>query len=166
MRTEHTHDFSAMDGADPTSAAVMDAMRRMMHLNRQLLMRSMGDKGGHPAQAACLWTLLAHEGLSQRDLAQHLHVAAPTVTIMLQKMEKAGMIDRRPDETDQRLTRIGLTQQGRKLARELLAVRDGYLQTTIGAMSEADRSELARLLGMLADNTARALEDFEHDPAL
>jgi len=155
-----------MDATDPSSAAVMDAMRRMMHLNRQLLTRSMGDRGGHPAQAACLWILLAHEGLSQRDLAEHLHVAPPTVTIMLQKMEKAGMIDRRPDEADQRLTRISLTVQGRALARELLDAREGYLQTTIGAMSEVDRIELARLLGMLADNTARALEGFEHDPAL
>jgi DNA-binding MarR family transcriptional regulator len=144
----------------------MDALRRMMHLNRQLLTRAMGDKGGHPAQAACMWALSAHEGLSQRDLAEHLHLAPPTVTVMLQKMEKAGVIERHPDENDQRLTRIGFTEKGRALGRELHAARTGYLQATIGAMSEVDRNELARLLGVLADNTARALQGFEHDPAL
>lgn len=146
-----------IEGIDPLSAEVFAAFRRTMHLNRQYIGRTMAEKGGHPGTAGVLRVLASHEGITQRDLAETLHLSRPTVTTMLQRLEHDGFIERWADETDQRLTRIRLTARGCAQAEAFRALFITYVDATIGAMSEADRRELARLLGLLADNTAAAL---------
>jgi DNA-binding MarR family transcriptional regulator len=150
-----------MDGLDPVSAEVFNAFRRAMHLNKQLLGRIMAERGGHPGAAGVLRVLASHEGITQRDLAEILHLSRPTVTTMLQRLEQHGLVERWDDEADQRLTRIRLTDKGRTQAAEFGASFATYVDSTIGTMSETDRRELARLLGMLADSTAAALAKFE-----
>jgi DNA-binding MarR family transcriptional regulator len=93
---------------------------------------------------------------TQRDLADALHLARPTVSKMLQAMEKAGVVERRPDETDQRLTCVKLTASGRILEQDLRAVAADYVNETIGTLPEGDRRELARLLQDLAASISRA----------
>ena len=51
-------------------------------------------------------------GLSQLDLSKKLVLAAPTVSLTLQKMEYEGYIERKPDESDARITRVYLTEKG------------------------------------------------------
>jgi DNA-binding MarR family transcriptional regulator len=77
---------------------------------------------------------------------------------MLQKMEQHGLVERWDDEADQRLTRIRLTAAGRERAQAFGSSFAEYVDSTIGAMPEADRRELARLLGALADNIETALK--------
>jgi DNA-binding MarR family transcriptional regulator len=150
-----------IEEVDPLSADVFNAFRRTMHLNKQLLGRIMAEKGGHPGAAGVLRVLSAHDGITQRDLAEILHLSRPTVTTMLQRLEQHGLLERWDDETDQRLTRIRLTLQGRAQAKAFEASFAAYINATAGAMLETERSELARLLGVLADKTAAALASFE-----
>jgi DNA-binding MarR family transcriptional regulator len=157
----HHHTPPDMAGLDPLSAEVLSAFRRAMHLNRQLLGRMMAEHGGHPGAVGVLRVIAEREGITQRDLAGILHLARPTVTTMLQRLEQQGLVERWDDEADQRLTRIRLTEQGRSQSDMLQTSFTAYVDGTIGAMSEADRREFARLLGMLADNTAAALTRLE-----
>jgi len=150
-----------MAGLDPLSAEVFSAFRRTMHLNRQLLGRMMAEHGNHPGAAGVLRALSERDGITQRDLAEVLHLSRPTVTTMLQRLEQNGLIERWDDEVDQRLTRIRLTGQGRSQSEKLESSFAAYVDETIGAMSEPDRREFARLLGLLADNTAAALSRLE-----
>jgi DNA-binding MarR family transcriptional regulator len=158
MKNPHHHMPPPLDGMDPVSADVFTAFRRTMHLNRQLLSRVMAEKGGHPGAAAVLRVLSAHDGISQRDLADAMHLSRPTITAMLQKMEQHGLIERWDDEADQRLTRIRLTPEGATQARAFSSSFAEYVDCTIGAMPEAERRELARLLGLLGDNIEGALK--------
>jgi len=112
----------------------------------------------------CLRILADQDGTSQRDLADILHLSRPRVTGILQGMERAGAVVRRPDQQDQRLTRVYLTADGRSLAKEVQAVFTASLHQTIGAMSEEDRAELERLLCILAENTSRALKNQKEPP--
>lgn len=164
----HPHDhhgpgLTELGGLDPDSAEVFAAFRRVMHLNRQLIGRMMGTGGGHPGAAGVLRVLCAHEGISQRDLAEKLHLSRPTVTGMLQRMEQHGLIERWDDEADQRLTRLRLTPAGRAQAEESGELFGRYVDDTIGSLSEEDRHELARLMAILADNTAAALKKLDDD---
>jgi DNA-binding MarR family transcriptional regulator len=150
-----------LEGIDPSSAAVLSAFRRTMHLNRQLFMRLAADKGGHPGRTVLLGMLAGHEGISQKDLAEKMHLARPTVTIMLQKMESEGLIERWDDPEDQRLTRIRLTDAGRAQGMDMGDAYARYVDITIGTLSEADRIEFARLLGLMSDNIAAALKELD-----
>jgi DNA-binding MarR family transcriptional regulator len=148
----------APEGVDQLSFDVFRALMDTMKLNGRLLMKTMAGHGGHPGQAGCLWALGAREGISQRELAEMVHLAPPTVTAMLQKLEKAGLIERWDDVEDQRITRIRLTDAGRTLDHDLRAAHGEYIASTIGSMSEHDRRELVRLLGLLSGNIKTALD--------
>jgi len=88
-----------------------------------------------------------------------MHLSRPAVTTMLQRMQKAGLIDRRPDEHDQRVMRTYLTDQGRELESQMRETFARYISSAFDAMTADDRRELERLLGILAENTERALEE-------
>jgi DNA-binding MarR family transcriptional regulator len=141
---------------DPLSFDVFRTFLRTLHLHRQLMVRILSDEGAHPAQAHCLRVLAGHDGLSQSDLAGILLLSRPTVTTMLQRMERGGFVERRPDPEDQRVSRVFLTPKGRRLERHLRVAMARYTGRVLEAMSEEDRRELDRLLGTMADNIARA----------
>jgi DNA-binding MarR family transcriptional regulator len=151
----------ALDGVDPLSFRVFQAFIRTLHLHRQLMARTLVEDGSHPGQAVCLRILAARDGISQRDLAHALHLTPPTVTAMLQRMERGGIVERHPDEADQRVTRVRLTAEGRRLEERLRSIFARYIGQALDTMTEADRLELERLLIILADNTARALGSAE-----
>lgn len=153
-----------IDENTPQPYRVFHALRTVMTAQKQLLSRRLAEKNAHLGQAFSLWVLSTHEGMSQSDLADTLNVARPTVTIMLQKMEKAGLVERRPDENDNRFVRIYLTEQGRALHAQLRAVHAGVVRDTIAPLSDADQRDLERLLGLVQANIAAAQEGTTENP--
>jgi MarR family transcriptional regulator, organic hydroperoxide resistance regulator len=141
-----------LDGVDPLSYRVLTAFTAMFHANRKLMGRAFNREGAHPAQGGCLMVLSQRDGMSQREIADQLRLAPPTITAMLQRMEKGGIVVRRPDAEDQRLVRVYLTDEGRALESELRGAIASHINHIIGAMSEQDRSEFARLLELMAQN--------------
>jgi len=154
-----------IDENTPQPYRVFHALRTVMTAQKQLLSRRFAEKNAHMGQALSLWVLSAHDGMSQSDLADALNVARPTVTIMLQKMERAGLVERRPDENDNRYVRIYLTGEGRALHAELQAVHAGVVRDTIAPLSDTDQRDLERLLGLVQANIAAAQEGATEDPA-
>jgi DNA-binding MarR family transcriptional regulator len=146
-----------LDGVDELSSRVFLALVGTLRLHKQLMLRSLTGQGTHPGQVFCLHVLAGHDGISQRDLAEALRLSPPTVSKMLQAMEKAGAVERRPDAADQRLTRVFLTPSGRDLERQMRGVVADFVNETIGELPEDDRRELARLLGELGESMSQAL---------
>ena len=133
-----------------------------MQLHRRLMQKLLVESGSpemRHGQAMCLRVLAAHDGIAQRDLAERLHLARPTVTTLLQRMEKAGFVTRQVDSRDQRLTRVYLTATGREMEAQLRAAFAEHIRLTFGSLPEADRRELERLLLALSAQAARALLD-------
>jgi MarR family transcriptional regulator, organic hydroperoxide resistance regulator len=146
--SDAAHDY-ALDGTNELSARVFRAFIKTLRLHRRLMLAAMNDRDMHPGQAFCLRLVVENDGMPQRDLAAGLHIAAPTISRMLQSMEKAGLVKRLQDVADQRLTRVFATPAGRELEGRLRAVAADYVNQTIGRLSEADQRELARLLEKL-----------------
>jgi DNA-binding MarR family transcriptional regulator len=147
------------DGVDQLSADTFRAFIAAGRLHARLIGRLVDtDEGVHPGQFFCLRVVSAHDGISQRELAGELHVAAPTISRMLQGMERAGLVERRDDQHDQRVTRVYLTDRGRTFEKKFRAVAARYVSDTIGRLSEADRRELIRLLQAFAGTLEAAIE--------
>jgi DNA-binding MarR family transcriptional regulator len=136
---------------------VYEAFMRVVTAHRQLMFRVLAEEGAHPGQAVCLRMLAERDDISQRELGRALHLAAPTVTAMLQRMERSGTIERRPDAADQRITRVCLTLEGRAREHDLRAVLGGAIGRVLDPIPEPDRRELERLLGVMADRALGAL---------
>ena len=145
-----------LEGVDELSSRVFRAFVGTLRLHLRLMMQALADRGIHPGQAMCLRLLGANDGIAQRDLADALHVARPTVTKMLHSMEKAELVRRRADAVDARLTRVELTAAGRAEERRMRAAAAHYVNATIATLPADDRRELARLLEELGASIERA----------
>jgi MarR family transcriptional regulator, organic hydroperoxide resistance regulator len=130
---------------------------RAMHVHRQAMNKLFASTGHPAAQTGCLRILDTHDGMSQREMADFMHLSRPTVTAILQAAEKAGAVVRRPDEHDQRITRVYLTDEGRRLSESARSVLADYINAAYGAMPAEERGELARLLDKVCENTEQLL---------
>jgi len=59
--------------------------------------------------------LARRDNITQLDLVKGTHLKPPTVSVVLQKMEKDGIVTRRSDDYDLRATRVSLTAKGREM---------------------------------------------------
>lgn len=157
----HHPPMTEFKGVEELTVQVFHALRRACQLQRQVVLKTLSQDGGHHGEAFCLRALAENDGATQRDLAVMLHLSPPRVTKMLQALEAAGAVARRSDERDRRLTRVFLTSEGRRRERELHSRWAEHINRTVGAMSEQDRRELTRLLGKLSDQALRALRGEE-----
>jgi DNA-binding MarR family transcriptional regulator len=73
-------------------------------------LEALGLYRGQPSVLQALWE---QEGLMHTELARRVQVQPATITKMLQRMEKTGFVERRPDPDDQRVSRVYLTEAGR-----------------------------------------------------
>lgn len=144
---------------DETSVALYAAFRRALHMHRQFMARSLSDADLHPGQSVCLSALAREEGMTQRTLAEAMHIAPPTLSRMLTSLEKSGLIERRDDETDQRLTRIYLTAAGREVSGRIRRALADHIPAAIAALTLDERRELARLLEKLTASIASSSRD-------
>ncbi len=138
-----------LDDVDELSAEAFRAFVTTAKLHFKNMMATVADGRSHPGQVMCLRLISVNDGVSQRDVARMLHVSPPTVSKMLATMERAGLVERRPDEADQRLTRVYLTEAGRERSDEMGAAVGDYVNATFATLSERERRDLARLLDKL-----------------
>ena len=107
-------------------------------------------------QYVVLLVLWEGDGLPVHELGTRLALDSGTLTPLLKRLERQGLVERRRGSDDERLVRIHLTAAGRALrtrARKIpvdLACRAGY-----DAASEASMRELTQLRAELAALTER-----------
>jgi DNA-binding MarR family transcriptional regulator len=127
---------------------------RVARAHRTLAASLLSQVGLHPGQEALLMELWDHDGRTQADLAVSLGVEPPTVTKMLQRMEHAELVDRRPDATDRRAIRVYLTPKGRRLKGKVDKLWTELEVRTVGGLSDRQTATLRSLLNALESNLA------------
>ena len=108
--------------------------------------------GLHTGQEMLLLQLWQEEGIPQSQLAASMGVEPPTATKMLQRMEHAGLIERRPDAEDARISRVYLTDRGRAVERPVLDAWKQLEAQTVKGLSLTEQALLHRLLMQVLTN--------------
>lgn len=79
-------------------------------------LRGLGlDRLVSPGMGHLLFTLFEEDDCIIRELVDRTRLSFPTITMMLRKMEKAGLVTARRDPEDGRAMRIRLTPLGRSI---------------------------------------------------
>ena len=120
--------------------------------HRQLAEEDLNKLGVHTGQEMILLQLWIEEGIPQSQLAACMEVEPPTATKMLQRMERAGLIERRPDPEDARVSLVYLTERGRALEQPVLDVWRQLEARTVSGLSLTEQTLLRRLLLQVASN--------------
>ena len=125
---------------------------QVMKLHRKLAETGLNDFGLYVGQELILLWLYEQDGMTQSELADVLFVEAPTVTKGLQRMEATGLIERRQDSGDARVSRVYLTPKSRQLIEPLRGLWAEVEQKTIKGLSEPEVMLLRRLLLQILEN--------------
>lgn len=108
--------------------------------------------GLHTGQELVIFRLLEEDGLAQSQLAARLGVEIGTVAKMVQRMEKEELLIRRQDAEDARISRVYLTEKGRRLGEPTLQIWKDLDARLVQGMSQAEQLLFRRLLVQAATN--------------
>ena len=78
-------------------------MIKLLHVYATKIFHQLSHVNLHPGQMPMLDILYRQEGLSQREICSRLCIKPSTVTVSLQRMEKAALIYRVADAKDKRI---------------------------------------------------------------
>lgn len=149
-----------VDGVDPSALEAFRAFHKLVDTFQYLVQKDLSQGGTQPAQMAVLRLLAMNDGLCQRDIAETMRISRARVTSLLQSMEQAGSVRRFRDNSDQRLTRVFITDSGRSLDREKSEIREHQINGIFGGLSEEDRMELVRLFDHLTLRLQNRIEQY------
>src|SRR5262245_17579599 len=91
------------------------------------------------------------EGISQQDLAERLLLTKGNICVMVQKMEAAGLIERRSDPDDQRFHRLYLSPHGREKLCAILPDHHAMTGRMLRGLTLAEQKTLHELLCRVDD---------------
>lgn len=137
----------------PSVAYLLSDSARLLRRAFDLRVRAKGVTG---PQARLLLVLGLHEGQNQGFYAEQLDVEAITLGRMLDRMEEAGRVERRPDPADRRAWRVYLTDAGREIIDQVHGCLNGLEDEMLVNLDQAQRSTLATLLETIRTNLTHA----------
>jgi MarR family transcriptional regulator, organic hydroperoxide resistance regulator len=102
--------------------------------------------GVTPVQYALLKVLWERDGQSGAEIGERLFLDSATMTGLIDRLEHAGLIERKAHATDRRVNQIILTVRGRDLQELLDREMDQMNQDFLGEFSADERKLLRSLL--------------------
>lgn len=133
----------------------MSFLSMFMRIDRRFMGKCFGqmqELGIYPGQIPVLGLLAYKDGLSQREIAEHLRIKPPTVNVTVQRLEKAGFLFRKADEKDQRVSRIYLTEKGKQAKERGMKRVEENEKILFDGFSDAELCLLRRFLEQITAN--------------
>ncbi|MGZ3171779.1 MAG: MarR family winged helix-turn-helix transcriptional regulator [Croceibacterium sp.] len=114
--------------------------------------RQVREVGVTGPQARLLLNLHRRPGENQGFYAEQLEVEPITLCRMVDRLEEAGMVERRRDPADRRAWQLHLTAKSQKLVAKLQQSVDSLVDDMLCGLTSEERAEFARLLKAVGTN--------------
>jgi DNA-binding MarR family transcriptional regulator len=135
---------------DQSSISIVVRLLAAQNLMLGALRRGLG-----PDLSLARFDLLAQlsrdDGQTLAELSRRMLVTAGNLTGLVDRAERDAIVERRPDPSDRRLTRVWLTPRGQKLAQKAIARHAELAEEILAPLEPREREELRRLLGRLRE---------------
>lgn len=116
-----------------------------------------------PAQYRILRSLAEAGGETASVLAQYTKLDRGALTRLIDRLEKRGMVERRPDLGDRRQVSLYLTQQGRDALPNLRETVTRAEKLLFSFEDSADTEELIRILRVVLERSAEMTTEQHHE---
>jgi DNA-binding MarR family transcriptional regulator len=139
--------------AEPQGSSTTDVANELrpilVRLARELRKETthLGITGG---QATLLWQISERPGIGLRELAEIEGIATPTASGLVDRLERAKLVERVRSTTDRRRVGLTITAAGRRLLQAVRARRTVWLAERLERLPEAQRAAIAAALRPLA----------------
>ena len=129
--------------------SLADAFRGVARQLRHQTQRTLAPFEVTPSQARALGVLTEHGPMRIGALSEYLRIAPRSATEVVDALEEARLVERRPDPDDRRAILVALSSRGEEVAAEIRAARAAEAEEFFARLDEADRTSLARILRSL-----------------
>lgn len=100
---------------------------------------------------------LGHEpGLKQVELAERLDVEPITAGRIIDRLQEAGLVERKPDPVDRRVWRLELTDKAGPIMAKLRALAEELTEVAFAGFAMEEMLDLRAKLARMRDNIGRA----------
>ena len=99
-----------------------------------------------PSHGDILVCLYQKNGLSVKELAKKIHRTQPTVTVLIDKLQKLGYVERIKSKEDSRITLIHLTEKGTQLEPIFREISEKLNTVIYGGLMNIEKEQLEHLL--------------------
>lgn len=137
----------------------------LIHEVARLLKRRFEEEAKTHGITLPQWRALAQialkDNITQREIADSIDADPMTVSGILDRLEKRGLIDRFPDPTDSRAKLARLTPGGDQLFRKAKEVGLAMYEAATVGLSETEREVMKTALCKMRDNLSGQSADLE-----
>ena len=126
-------------------------LRRAWYGLNQAFRRRIAHLGITPDQFTVMRTLLENEGIRQRELTELMSSDPNTVASLLERMEKAGLIQREKHHKDRRAHQLTLRASGLRKYEEARAIAVAMQAEVLSALPEEARETFLENLASVAE---------------
>jgi len=126
-------------------------LRRAWYGLNQAFRRRIAHLDITPDQFTVMRTLLENEGIRQRELTELMSSDPNTVASLLERMEKAGLIQREEHRKDRRAHQLALKALGRRRYEEAREIAVAVQAEVLSALPEGQREKFLEDLALVAD---------------
>ncbi|WP_218574833.1 MarR family winged helix-turn-helix transcriptional regulator [Reyranella sp. CPCC 100927] len=99
------------------------------------------------------WWVIAHlsrqDGMTQIQLADIMDVGKASLGTIVDRLETAGLVERRPDPVDGRAKRVFMTRKSRQLLKTMQDFERVFNARILRRLSDAERNALVRMLSLI-----------------
>jgi DNA-binding MarR family transcriptional regulator len=108
-----------------------------------------------PQFTALVW--LNDEGdMTIGELSQKMYLACSTMTDLIDRMEKNGVVERVRDDRDRRVVRIHLLEKGAQIIKEVMEARRQYLAEILSHLSDDEALQIKEHLSILYEEMKKS----------
>jgi DNA-binding MarR family transcriptional regulator len=145
-----------MNSGNPSAAARLEQMERNLNRIRRAMRKPLealeAAENVTLPQRAVMQAVVRDRGISLKDLSREVSLAHSTVSGIVDRLEKRGIVQRRPDPEDGRMARIYPTAAVDAFVRERVpALARGPLETALERATGREREEISRALKRLRE---------------
>jgi DNA-binding MarR family transcriptional regulator len=118
-------------------------------------------KAGLPlnlSEASLLWQVLHEPGISQSGVANLLDLETISVVRLVDSLEGARLLERRPHPTDRRIRTLWLTQAGETAVGQVRRINESVRREALAGISKTERDQVLDTLLTMRTNLLRAAE--------
>jgi DNA-binding MarR family transcriptional regulator len=108
------------------------------------------ELGLSPADVGLLRMIAGQPGRSQQSLATHLGVVPSRVTVLVDQLDRQGLVERRRSTEDRRNYELHLTENGKHVLGQVRRLASAHEDDICSALDDEQRTQLTELLELVA----------------
>jgi len=132
------------------TVALADRLRPVLLRIGRELRREARAAGIAPGDVSLLVTVKYTPGIGVNELAERERVSAPAVSKHVERLVRDGLLERTPSERDRRRIGLTLTEEGRRILRNVRSRRRVWLSRRLGGLSPRELAAVEAAVAPLA----------------